>query len=93
LIAVEAFHEGQGEHIACAAPGVRLWTAASVSGGRYRSGTSHAAPFVTAAVAAALSEGELEPAEVIDLLASRSIDLGPAGRDPVFGWGLINGAC
>ena len=40
----------QGEHVDFAAPGVRLWTAASVSGGRFRSGTSYAAPFVTAAV-------------------------------------------
>lgn len=33
---------GRGDHIAFAAPGVRLWTAASVSGGSYRSGTSYA---------------------------------------------------
>jgi hypothetical protein len=84
---------GQGEHIAFAAPGVRLWTAASISGGRYRSGTSYAAPFVTAAVAVALSEGELEPAGVIERLASRSVDLGPAGRDSVFGWGLVRSTC
>ena len=28
---------GRGDHIAFAAPGVRIWTAASVSGGRFRS--------------------------------------------------------
>ena len=31
---------GRGGHIAFAAPGVQIWTAASVSGGRFRSGTS-----------------------------------------------------
>lgn len=79
-----------GEHIDFAAPGVRLWTAASVRGGRFRSGTSYAVPFVTAALAAARAQApERKAAEIVQDLAQRAVDLGPAGRDPTFGWGLV----
>ena len=85
---------GQGDHIAFAAPGVRLWTAASISGGRYRSGTSYAVPFVTAAIAVAASaEGSADPQEIVAELAARSLDLGSPGRDPVFGWGAVRAGC
>src|SRR5690606_9061060 len=45
----------RGDYINFAAPGVNLWAAASISGGRLKSGTSYAAPFVTAALAARLA--------------------------------------
>lgn len=81
---------GQGGHIAFAAPGVNLWTAASVSGGRYRSGTSYAAPFVTAAIAATMTlKPAADLAALTGELAAGSIDLGDQGRDPVYGWGLV----
>jgi hypothetical protein len=52
-----------------------------------------AAPFVTAAVARLLSRqpamGEVDVAERLSSLAR---DLGAPGRDPVFGWGLIQTA-
>ncbi len=83
-----------GPQVAFAAPGVRLWTAASVSGGRFRSGTSYAAPFVTAALAV---ERARQPARSLDaliaLLAGRARDLGPPGRDPQYGWGLLQAPC
>ena len=79
-----------GTHIALAAPGVQVWTAASVSGGRFRSGTSFATPFVTAAMAvAALEHPGASPAELAEALAGAARDLGEPGRDPVFGWGLV----
>jgi subtilisin family serine protease len=81
---------GRGEHIDFSAPGVRLWTAASVSGGRFRSGTSYAVPFVSAAIAAALARhADRTSAEILDGLAATSIDLGEAGRDATYGWGLV----
>ena len=86
----------RGDHVMFAAPGVRLWTAASVSGGRFRSGTSYAAPFVTAAFAVArVRAPEKSVAELTDLLAGRAVDLGPPGRDPIFGYGLLqsDGRC
>ncbi len=80
----------RGSYIAFAAPGVDLWTAASVSGGRLRSGTSYAAPFVTAALAVRRAEAPGEPlAESLALLARNARDLGEAGPDETFGHGVI----
>lgn len=79
-----------GAHIAFAAPGVQLWTAASVSGGRLRSGTSYATPFVTAAVALARAARPGEPVdEIVAALVGAAQDLGPPGRDDTFGHGLV----
>lgn len=86
----------RGDHVDFAAPGVRLWTAASVRGGRFRSGTSYAVPFVSAAFAVARARHpDRSVAELIDDLAGQAVDLGQPGRDPVFGHGLIqsNGQC
>lgn len=82
----------RGDYIAFAAPGVNLWTAASISGGRLRSGTSYAAPFVTAALAARQAEAPDEPlADSLALLASNARDLGDAGPDETFGHGVVRG--
>lgn len=79
-----------GEHIDFAAPGVRLWTAASVRGGRFRSGTSYAAPFVSAALAALrAADPSVTGPQAVERLADDAADLGPAGRDDTFGWGLV----
>lgn len=82
---------GRGEQVDIAAPGVDVWTAASVSGGRPKTGTSFAAPFVTAAVALLkASEPALTTAQVKARLSQSAQDLGDEGRDPVFGWGLLD---
>jgi hypothetical protein len=79
-----------GAHIDFAGPGVQLWTAASVSGGRFRSGTSYAAPFVSAALAVARAQEPDTPADqLVSTLAAQAADLGDPGRDDVFGWGLV----
>ena len=84
-------HASQGDYVDFAAPGVDVWTAASIKGARRKSGTSFATPFVTAvaAVVAARNPNK-SPAAVLKLLAAAAEDLGDPGRDPVFGWGLIN---
>lgn len=83
----------RGPHIALAAPGVQIWTAASISGGRYRSGTSYAAPFVTAALAvAALKAPGTPPAALLEELTRSAQDLGTTGHDEIFGWGLVQTA-
>lgn len=77
-----------GPHIAFAAHGVEV-ALPGVAGGRPRrwSGTSFAAPLVSAALAV------LPPAEdgpgPVPRLAARARDLGAPGRDPVFGWGQV----
>lgn len=79
----------QGDYIDFAAPGVGLWTARQTGGGR-QSGTSFAAPFITAAVALHLSNGvKPESRTLRERLRSFTKDLGPPGRDTVFGWGLV----
>ncbi|MGE8941823.1 S8 family serine peptidase [Leptospira interrogans] len=80
----------QGAHISFAAPGVRLRTAARASGGQLRSGTSYAVPFVTAALAVKRArQPNASPSDLVSRLAGQANDLGEPGRDPVFGWGLI----
>lgn len=82
---------GTGAHIDIAAPGVQVWTAASVKGAQPKTGTSFAAPFVTASVAMMKAERpELKPAEIAERLRGTAEDLGKPGKDPVFGWGLLN---
>jgi hypothetical protein len=81
---------GQGEHIDISAPGVDVWTAASVSGARPRTGTSYAAPFVAAAAALWLARNAgARPDAVVASLTSTAEDLGDPGKDKVFGWGLL----
>jgi Subtilase family len=80
----------RGDTIDFAAPGVRIWTPGPTAPGSYYTGTSFAAPFVTAAVAARLANGMAADADgIADSLAVTAIDLGPPGKDPVFGRGLI----
>lgn len=81
----------RGSHIDIAAPGVNVWTAASISGSRQKSGTSFAAPFVTAAVSVLLaSRPNFSPAEIETTLTQSAQDIGQPGKDPVYGWGLLN---
>lgn len=82
---------GAGNHIDIAAPGVQVWTAASVKGASSKTGTSFAAPFVTAAAAMIKAANpQLKADEVEALLRQGAEDLGKPGKDPVFGWGLLN---
>lgn len=81
---------GRGSHVDLAAPGVNVWTAASVKGARPKSGTSFAVPFVTAAAAAHLAANpDLSGPELTALLTGSAQDLGAPGQDTTFGHGLV----
>ena len=81
----------RGDHVDLAAPGVSVWTAASVKGARAKSGTSFAAPFVAAAAAILKAANPQMPSsEIAEMLARSAEDLGEPGKDPIFGWGLLN---
>ncbi|NGO55722.1 S8 family serine peptidase [Allomesorhizobium camelthorni] len=81
---------GRGEHVDFAAPGVNVWAAASIRGARLKTGTSFAAPFVTAAIGYMRARSpEMTRAQVKNALAAAVEDLGEPGRDPIFGWGLL----
>lgn len=78
----------RGEYIDIAAPGVDILTALPEGRQGYQTGTSFAAPFVTAIMAARVSSGIIEGTEqhLLEQIAVR--DLGTPGRDPIYGVGL-----
>lgn len=78
----------RGEHIAFAAPGVGLNVAKPKGGTQRVEGTSFAAPFVSAA-AALLATRQKSGAEIKQMLSTEARDLGAPGRDPIFGYGLV----
>ena len=83
----------RGDHLDLAAPGVEVWTAASISGLRPKTGTSFAVPFVTAALARLKAAAPDQTADALRArLAATARDLGAPGRDPVFGHGLLSAA-
>ena len=80
----------RGEYITFAAPGVSIWTAAAGGSGDYYTGTSFAAALASGRAAHALATQRLVgQVELVQTLRGQTTDLGAAGRDPVFGWGLL----
>jgi subtilisin family serine protease len=88
-------HATRGPHIDLAAPGVDIWTALPDKREGPQTGTSFAVPYVTAAAAVVYPKEELvykgrplDPKKaVLSRLTTR--DLGPAGRDAIYGQGLL----
>jgi subtilisin family serine protease len=80
----------RGPYVDLAAPGVNVWTAASQGSGALRTGTSYAVPFVSAAAGLLLaSHPEWDTKAIQARLEESARDLGEPGRDPTFGFGLI----
>ncbi len=78
----------RGSYLDLSAPGVGLMHALAGGGYAASSGTSFAVPF--AATAAARLK-YLQPEDnVLDLLIRSATDLGPPGRDEIYGYGLLN---
>ncbi len=78
----------RGEQVDIAAPGVDLDLASTAKRRRPVSGTSFAAPFVSAALAAA-GAGSSQAFDAEGFLARNSRDIGEKGRDRQFGLGLL----
>jgi len=77
----------RGEYLDIAAPGVSLVHAKAGGGYVASSGTSFAVPF---AAAAAARLKQVEPqGDVLEVLFSNAEDLGPPGRDEIYGYGLL----
>jgi Subtilase family len=81
-------YANRGSHIDVAAPGVGIWTAVPGAKEGSYSGTSFAAPYVTAILATIYRNSQRH--QKSDLLAQLEIrDLGSPGRDPIYGRGLL----
>jgi subtilisin family serine protease len=61
----------------------------STTGYEMRGGTSAAAPFVTGVAALLASQG-LVGKQIVQRILATSRDLGSPGRDPVYGYGLVD---
>ena len=79
----------RGDHVDFSAPGVDVF----VNNGpdaKYRSGTSLAAPFVTALIASDIYLSTEDDISNIRIrMSAVTEDLGPSGYDPVYGRGLV----
>ncbi|HEY1309762.1 MAG TPA: S8 family serine peptidase [Pseudolabrys sp.] len=81
----------RGPHVALAAPGAQILVAIPDGAYEVSSGTSYSAAEVSGIVALMLErKGDLTPDNVRDILMATAKDLGPKGRDPLFGAGLAD---
>ncbi len=83
-------HANTGTYIDFAAPGVNMLTAAPGGGSKRQSGTSFAAPFITAILALEIANGKgSNSATLQGSLAKVARDLGPSGKDATYGMGAV----
>jgi len=85
-----ASFSNRGEYIDFAAPGSQIWAPIPGGGGRYLSGTSFAAPYISVLSALFTAKGGRKTAENLRQLFRPQIkDLGAKGKDSSFGYGVV----
>jgi subtilisin family serine protease len=81
----------RGTHVSVAAPGTDLFVAIPDGAFEVASGTSFSAAEVSGIVAMMLERrGDLTPGDVRSILETTAQDIGPKGRDVMFGAGLVD---
>jgi len=84
------FEAGRGPQVRFAAPGADISAAKSAHTYEVVRGTSFASPIVASLLAARLPAPDPTGAQrAIEALAQEAIDLGAAGPDPIYGFGLV----
>ncbi len=78
----------RGTYIDISAPGVDILTALPDAKQGFRTGTSFAAPFVTAILATQVGDQSFDRSKVQTVSHLPTRDLGPPGQDPIYGAGL-----
>ncbi len=81
-------YANRGERIDVAAPGVNIWSAVPHAREGFHTGTSFAAPYVTAIAATLYNSAAYNRKDEL-LNRLQIMDLGPSGRDPIYGRGLV----
>ena len=87
---------GESKFWCLTAPGLRIYSTivdegTGAQGYAHASGTSSSAPVVSGALALLKSRWQSMPMEVIRaILLTTATDLGDAGVDDIYGWGLVN---
>jgi subtilisin family serine protease len=97
VIAVSAIDQFQqpyrwsnrGDYVDYSALGVNVLTAQSGQRVGRESGTSIATPYVTAALACLIAKIGVNRNQLLEKLNESTIDLGPRGKDPIYGVGAI----
>jgi subtilisin len=94
-----ASFSGTGPAVELAAPGVSITSTAMGGGYGSGSGTSFACPHAVGAAALVIAAGVVDinadgriNGEVRAILTQSADDLGAAGRDALYGWGLVDAA-
>jgi subtilisin family serine protease len=79
-----------GDYIDFTAPGSVIWAPTFGGGGRYLSGTSFAAPFVSAIAAFHAATKTGQTAENLRrILGRQALDMGAKGKDTSYGYGFL----
>ncbi len=88
---VRAYFSSTGPAVELAAPGVTIYSTYYTGGYTTMSGTSMASPHVAGVAALVMAANpSFTNVQVRNALDSTAIDLGDPGRDPWYGYGLVN---